>query len=95
VAAPHSKIEIQKSKTPSQIKLDGYPVPMQMKFHQVPMGAKFNFHGETFTKVALGMAEDEHRTGHIFRYEYEVESEAMDPDPNAGLPDYTHKSKIL
>jgi hypothetical protein len=68
---------------------------MQMKFHQVPIGAKFTFLGESYTKLALSMAEDENRNGCIFHYEYEVESEVMDPDPKAGFPDYRHKSKLL
>jgi hypothetical protein len=59
---------------------------MQMKFHQVSIGAVFTFRWETFTKLALSMAEDVNRTGNIFQAEADVESEKMDPDPTAGFP---------
>ena len=42
-------------------------------FRELTFGARFTFRGRTFTKVALNLAEDENRHGHVFMYEMEVE----------------------
>jgi hypothetical protein len=56
-----------------------------MKFHQVPIGAQFDFGGRTFTKTALSIGQDDQRRGNVFQYEADVESAAMNPDPQAGF----------
>lgn len=61
---------------------------MQMKFHQVPIGAQFTIHGETFTKTALSIGQDDQQRGNVFQYEAVVESDAMNPDPQAGFPSW-------
>jgi len=42
-------------------------------FRELTFGTKFTFHGKTYVKIALNMAEDEKRHGHIFMYEMGVE----------------------
>jgi hypothetical protein len=59
-----------------------------MKFHQIPIGARFTFGGQTFTKSALSVGQDDQRMGNVFQYEAEVESNAMNPDPQAGFPSW-------
>ncbi len=59
---------------------------MQMNFHQVPIGARFTFFGRSYVKLALSMADDDKRDGHISQYETDVEADATDPDPQAGFP---------
>ena len=58
---------------------------MKMTFKDVPIGARFTFHGKEFTKLALSMADDEKRDGHIFQYETEVESDKKGDASNSGM----------
>ena len=50
---------------------------MKYAFGQVPIGTEFEFFGKRYRKVALSMAEDERRWGHVFHAEgmEEVEGE--------------------
>ena len=41
-------------------------------FFQLPVGARFEFRGRRYEKLALSMARDEERCGNIFQYETEV-----------------------
>lgn len=41
-------------------------------FYQIPVGARFEFRGRRFEKLALSMAQDEERCGCVFRDEAEV-----------------------
>ena len=59
---------------------------MKMKFHQVPISAQFTFFECSYVKLALSVGQDAEGIGHVFQYEAEVESEAIDPDPLAGFP---------
>lgn len=43
-----------------------------MPFHRLPVGAKFEFRGRRYQKLALSMAGDEDRFGNIFHAETEV-----------------------
>lgn len=42
-------------------------------FRELTFGTRFTFYGKTYTKIALNLAEDENRHGHVFMYEMEVE----------------------
>ena len=42
-------------------------------FGDLTFGTRFTFHGKTYTKIALNMAEDENRNGNIFQVETQVE----------------------
>jgi len=42
-------------------------------FGDLTFGTRFTFYGKTYVKIALNMAEDEKRHGHIFMTEMEVE----------------------
>jgi len=42
-------------------------------FRELTFGTKFTFHGKTYVKIALNLAEDEKRHGHVFMYEMGVE----------------------
>jgi len=42
-------------------------------FSDLTFGSRFTFYGKTYTKIALNMAEDENRHGHIFMYSMQVE----------------------
>ena len=44
-------------------------------------GTRFIFYGKTYTKIALNMAEDEKRHGHIFMTETQVDSIECDTQP--------------
>ena len=50
-------------------------------------GTRFTFIGKTYVKVALNMAEDEKRHGHIFMYEMQVEP--IESDAPTGKPETT------
>ena len=43
-----------------------------IQFHQLPLGARFEFRGRRYEKLALSMASDEDRCGNIFQYECQV-----------------------
>ncbi len=45
---------------------------MNIQFEQLPIGARFEFRGRRYEKLALAMAGDEDRCGNIFQYECEV-----------------------
>jgi len=38
-----------------------------IQFHQLPLGARFEFRGRRYEKLALSMARDEERCGNIFQ----------------------------
>ena len=46
---------------------------MKTTFYQLPEGARFEFGGRQYQKVAVSMAQDDRRWGHIFLDECEVE----------------------
>ena len=46
-----------------------------MQFKELPIGARFEFRGRRYEKVALSMACDEERMGNIFHDDTEVVSE--------------------
>ncbi len=37
-----------------------------MKFYEMSIGARFFFRGQRYKKLAMSMAEDEQRCGHVF-----------------------------
>ena len=43
-----------------------------MKFYELAVGTRFFFRGRRFEKLAMSMAEDEERVGHIFMADAEV-----------------------
>ena len=45
---------------------------MRTTFYQLPLGARFEFRGKRYEKLALSMAGDEDRCGNIFQEEAEV-----------------------
>jgi hypothetical protein len=45
---------------------------METTFYQIPIGARFEFRGRRYEKLALSMARDEERCGNIFQDEAEV-----------------------
>ncbi len=45
---------------------------MRTTFWQLPIGARFEFRGRRYEKLALSMARDEERCGNIFQDEAEV-----------------------
>ena len=45
---------------------------MSMQFYELAVGARFFFRGRRYEKLAMSMAEDEDRVGHIFQAETEV-----------------------
>ena len=47
-----------------------------MKFYELAVGARFFFRGRRFEKLAMSMAEDEERVGHIFMADAEVTADA-------------------
>jgi len=51
-------------------------------FRELSFGDRFTFRGKTYTKIALNLAEDENRHGHVFMYEMEVEP--IESDPRTG-----------
>ena len=46
-----------------------------MRFKELPVGARFEFRGHRYEKVALSMARDEERMGNIFHDDTEVVSD--------------------
>ena len=50
-------------------------------FGDLTFGTRFTFYGKTYVKIALNMAEDEKRHGHIFMTEMEVEPIECDAQP--------------
>jgi hypothetical protein len=54
---------------------------MTIQFSQIPVGARFEFRGHRYEKLALSMACDEERLGNIFHAETEVMAEAWHPAP--------------
>lgn len=53
---------------------------MITRFYRLPLGARFEFRGRRYEKLALSLAADEERCGNIFRDETEV---VADPPPGA------------
>jgi hypothetical protein len=45
---------------------------MNIQFSKIPVGARFEFRGHRYEKLALSMACDEERLGNIFHAETEV-----------------------
>jgi hypothetical protein len=45
---------------------------MRTTFYRLPLGARFEFRGKRYEKLALSMARDEERCGNIFQDEAEV-----------------------
>ena len=43
-----------------------------MQFYQLAKGARFEFDGRQYLKLAMSMAEDSHRIGHVFHRSREV-----------------------
>ena len=43
-----------------------------MQFYQLAKGARFEFRGKQFEKIAMSMAEDEERNGYVFQGETEI-----------------------
>jgi hypothetical protein len=56
-------------------------------FSELTFGTRFTFYGKTYTKIALKMAEDEKRHGHIFMSAMPVEPTECDAPP--GKPEAT------
>ena len=48
---------------------------MTTKFNELPLGARFEFRGRRYEKLALSLARDEERMGNIFHAETEVLAE--------------------
>ena len=48
-------------------------------FGDLTFGTRFTFYGKSYVKIALNMAEDEKRNGHILQTGTEVESIECDP----------------
>ncbi len=46
-----------------------------MRFKELPVGARFEFRGHRYEKVAISMARDEERRGNIFHDDTEVVSD--------------------
>jgi len=42
-------------------------------FGELTFGTRFTFYGKTYIKIALNLADDENRHGHIFQTETQVE----------------------
>jgi hypothetical protein len=49
---------------------------MTIQFSKIPVGARFEFRGHRYEKLALSMACDEERLGNIFHADTEVVPEA-------------------
>jgi len=45
---------------------------MTTTFYQLPIGARFEFRGRRYEKLALSLARDEERCGNVFQDETEV-----------------------
>jgi hypothetical protein len=45
---------------------------MNITFYELPIGARFEFRGHRYEKLALSMARDEDRCGNIFQDETQV-----------------------
>jgi hypothetical protein len=56
-----------------------------MTFKEVPIGARFTFRGREYLKLALSVADDDKRDGHVFQYECEVESDKKGDASNSGM----------
>ncbi len=56
-------------------------------FGDLTFGTRFTFYGKSYVKIALNMAEDEKRHGHIFMTETQVEPIECDAPP--GKPEAT------
>jgi len=54
-------------------------------FGDLTFGMRFTFYGKSYIKIALNMAEDEKRHGHIFMTETHVDTIECDAQP--GKPD--------
>jgi hypothetical protein len=66
------------------------PLPVNMSkklFSDLTFGTRFTFYGKTYVKIALNMAEDENRHGHIFMSELQVE--LIEWDEWTGEPETT------
>jgi len=50
-------------------------------FGDLTFGMRFTFYGKSYIKIALNMAEDEKRHGHIFMTETQVEPIECDAPP--------------
>ena len=61
---------------------------MSMKlFRELTFGTKFTYCGKTYVKLALNLAEDEKRHGHVFMYEMGVEPIEISLGKNLKPPD--------
>lgn len=66
-----------------------------MQFKELPVGARFEFRGHRYEKVALSMACDEERMGNIFHDDTEVVSDTppgrnSEADRSAGAGQSDH-----
>ena len=73
---------------------------MGMQFYELAIGARFVFRRRRYQKLAMSMAEDEERCGHIFQAENEVtpdgESKLLSPEEAARWkPDERHWTERL
>lgn len=60
---------------------------MTTRFGELPVGARFEFRGRRYEKLALSLARDEERQGNVFRDETEVVTEAPPaPGPRTAVP---------
>jgi hypothetical protein len=50
-----------------------------MQCYQLGIGPVFQFYGKRFVKVAVSMAEDHQRWGHVFQAGTQVEVEGVQP----------------
>lgn len=70
---------------------------MRTTFYQLPIGARFEFRGRRYEKLALSMARDEERCGNIFQDEAEVTwarrpGEELKPPRPPEAPWWSHMS---
>jgi len=57
-----------------------------IKFRDLPVGARFEFRGRRYEKLALSMARDEDRLGNVFHADAEVRpADDTTQDPPARL----------
>ena len=71
-----------------------------MKFYELAIGARFFFRGRRYEKLAMGLAEDEDRIGHVFMAGVEVtpdgEPKLLPPEEAARWkPDAKHWTEYL
>jgi hypothetical protein len=61
---------------------------MIVRFVELPLGARFEFRGRRYEKVAQSMARDEERLGNVFHRDCEVVTE--DPATTSPTTDHSH-----